>query len=82
LALACPDCNANKGPNLTAIDPDTDLVVPLFNPRTDFWENHFDWLNAQLISGTSIDRATIRLLKMNEEERVVMREELRRRGEL
>lgn len=32
LALACDRCNAYKGPNLTSIDPDTNLVVPLFNP--------------------------------------------------
>ena len=82
LALACPDCNAHKGPNLTAVDPDTELVVPLFNPRTDTWEVQFQWLGAQLISRTPIGRATIRLMKMNEEERVAMREELRARGEL
>jgi hypothetical protein len=71
-----------KGPNLTAVDPDTDLVVPLFNPRTDAWEVHFQWLGALLIGRTPIGRATIRLLRMNEEERMAMREELRRRGGL
>jgi 5-methylcytosine-specific restriction endonuclease McrA len=80
LALACPDCNAHKGPNLTAVDPDTDLVVPLFNPRTDRWDDHFQWLGAQLFGSTSIGRATGRLLEMNDVERVAMREELR--GEL
>jgi 5-methylcytosine-specific restriction endonuclease McrA len=33
LALACPDCNAKKGPNLTTVSPDTGRVVELFNPR-------------------------------------------------
>jgi len=33
LALACPDCNAHKGPNLTSVDPETEQVVALFNPR-------------------------------------------------
>jgi len=41
LALACDRCNAYKGPNLTSIDPDTNAVVPLFNPRQDAWGDHF-----------------------------------------
>jgi len=28
-----PDCNAFKGANLTAMDPETDEVVSVFNPR-------------------------------------------------
>jgi hypothetical protein len=32
-ALACPHCNRFKGPNLTSFDPETDALVPLFNPR-------------------------------------------------
>jgi 5-methylcytosine-specific restriction endonuclease McrA len=37
LALACDrcKCNAYKGPNLTSIDPHSNAVVPLFNPRQD-----------------------------------------------
>jgi hypothetical protein len=35
LALACPDCNLRKGPNLTGIDPETGAVVRLFHPRRD-----------------------------------------------
>jgi hypothetical protein len=31
LALACDRCNLHKGPNLSAIDPDTRQVVLLFN---------------------------------------------------
>ena len=41
LALACDRCNAYKGPNLTSIDPETNAVVPLFNPREDIWGDHF-----------------------------------------
>jgi 5-methylcytosine-specific restriction endonuclease McrA len=40
LALACDRCNAYKGPNLTSIDPETNAVVALFNPRTDTWGEH------------------------------------------
>ena len=32
LAWACPRCNERKGTNLSAVDPDTNRVVRLFNP--------------------------------------------------
>ena len=35
--IRCP----NRGPNLTAIDPATATVVPLFHPRLDAWDAHF-----------------------------------------
>ena len=40
LALACPDCNAHKGPNLTSIDPETGGLAALFNPRQNIWSEH------------------------------------------
>ena len=41
LALACLHCNVHKGPNLSGIDPETNKIEPLFNPRTDTWADHF-----------------------------------------
>ncbi len=41
LALACDRCNAFKGPNLSSIDPFTNKIVNLFNPRLDVWGEHF-----------------------------------------
>ena len=37
LALACPECNLRKGPNLTGMDPDIGIVTRLIQPRTDRW---------------------------------------------
>jgi 5-methylcytosine-specific restriction endonuclease McrA len=37
LALACPDCNAHKGPNLVGVDPASGETARLFNPRVDRW---------------------------------------------
>ncbi len=69
LALACFHCNLHKGPNLTAIDPITKEVVPLFNPRHQQWVAHFR-PNADAIEGASaIGRATAALLKMNAADR-------------
>jgi hypothetical protein len=41
LALACPDCNFKKGPNLATISPDSGQMVELFNPRRHRWADHF-----------------------------------------
>ena len=81
LALACPDCNAHKGPNLTSVDSLTDTVVLIFNPRTEKWEDHFVRQEAVILGVTAVGRATVELLNMNEAERVEMREELLTNGE-
>ncbi|MBI4663416.1 MAG: HNH endonuclease [Verrucomicrobia bacterium] len=43
LAWACARCNERKGTNLSGVDPDTNRVVRLFNPRRDRWSRHFVW---------------------------------------
>src|SRR5207248_6166772 len=43
LALACPHCNGHKWAHTSAPDPTSAEVVPLFNPRVDRWEEHFQW---------------------------------------
>jgi hypothetical protein len=76
LALACPKCNRKKGPNLSGIDPVTKAVVPLFHPRNDNWQDHFQW-NGPLINGlTACGRATIAVLDLNQDERVRLRQAL------
>jgi hypothetical protein len=74
LALACPNCNRNKGSDIATIDRDTRQVTLLYNPRTQQWGEHFR-LNGALIEGLSAEgRVTIRILQINEpsylEERV------------
>jgi hypothetical protein len=80
LALACPDCNAHKGPNLTSIDPETGRLVALFNPRRDVWSEHFSFDGPMIVGRTPAGRATVRLLYMNEEARVEMRWRLQQAG--
>lgn len=76
LALACPDCNRHKGPNLTTLDPRTRRLVTLFNPRSDTWSEHFVYQGAILKGLTPIGDATARLLQVNSVERIEMRAEL------
>jgi hypothetical protein len=65
--LACPSCNRHKATRVKALDSETDQDVPLFDPRRQFWTDHFRWHEGGLyIVGTSpIGRATIDALHMN-----------------
>jgi hypothetical protein len=74
LALACPDCNLRKGPNLTGIDPQTGEVVRLFHPRRDSWFDHFAYEEQYVVGTTSVGRTTVTLLEMNDPERRRIRE--------
>lgn len=80
LALACPDCNAKKGPNVATISADTGGLVELFNPRLHRWEEHFESVGPVIAGTSEIGRATVRLLNMNEEERMIVRAQLQAEG--
>jgi hypothetical protein len=69
LALACFHCNRRKANRLTALDPDSGVEVPLFNPRQDEWGAHFTWSAECLwvIGLTAVGRATIVALALNRE---------------
>jgi hypothetical protein len=80
LALACSQCNLHKGTNLAGVDPDTEAIVVLFNPRTDRWSEHFTWRGPMIVGGTPVGRTTIATLDMNKPERVELRQWLIREG--
>lgn len=82
LALACHQCNLHKGTNLTGVDPDTNEVTRLFDPRRDRWEDHFGRNGPFLIGRTATGRTTIWLLEMNSEERMELRRLLLALGEV
>jgi hypothetical protein len=67
LWLSCPSCNRFKGIKVEAVDPETQIVVPLFNPRTQNWFEHFQWSEdaTRIIGSTAIGRVTIEALKLN-----------------
>lgn len=73
LCLACPRCNASKGPNIAGLDPLTKKIFSLFNPRRHKWRTHFRWDGAQLIGKTPIGRATISVLAINDVGAVAVR---------
>ena len=76
LALACPRCNRNKGPNIAGVDPVNRKIGPLFHPRRDRWSDHFRWHGPRLIGLTEAGRITIRVLGINQPEALRIRREL------
>jgi hypothetical protein len=73
LALACERCNAYKGTNLSAVDPETGAVALLFHPRADGWDEHFEIVNFRIVGRTPTGRATVRLLQFNQRRRIELR---------
>ena len=45
-------CNTYKSSHAGGHDPETQGLTPLFNPRTDAWEAHFDWNGPEIIGTT------------------------------
>jgi hypothetical protein len=75
LAYACQGCNSFKYTKTTAIDPISNVEVPLFHPRRQRWSEHFAWnADATLIIGvTATGRATVEALRLNRQELVNLR---------
>jgi hypothetical protein len=75
LCLSCPDCNAYKGSDIGSLDPVTNILTPLFNPRTQHWDDHFlihrDTGHLEAI--TPEGRVTIELLRLNSPEQIEVR---------
>jgi hypothetical protein len=80
LVLACLECNRYKGSDLTALDPLTHEITPIFNPRAQVWKEHFMFQNLRIAGQTATGRATASLLRFNTRERLVQRQVLRRVG--
>ena len=74
LAWSCHRCNAYKGTNLAAVDPQSAAIVPLFHPRRDTWSEHFAAHGNQLVGLTPMGRATVHLLRFNDAYRLELRE--------
>ena len=80
LALACLQCNRFKGPNIASVDPETNRIVPLFNPRTDSWSEHFRVEGGRIIPLTPGARATAALLNFDDPDRQEARQKLVQAG--
>ncbi|MCC6801311.1 MAG: HNH endonuclease, partial [Anaerolineae bacterium] len=80
LCLSCADCNRYKGSDLCSFDPASGEIVALFHPRRDVWQQHFRFDAGEIHALTPQGQITIRLLRLNDEERIVERLRLWRLG--
>jgi hypothetical protein len=78
LALSCMVCNRRKGSDIGSIDPETGNLVPLFNPRTQRWADHFTLDGAHIVGLTAVGRTTVAFLQLNAFERLTERAALLR----
>jgi HNH endonuclease len=77
LALACPHCNAYKWAHTSGTDPVSGSTLPLFNPRTEVWSDHFQWSMQEpgvLEGKTPLGRATIAQLQINDPDLLAIRQ--------
>ncbi|MDM8527976.1 HNH endonuclease [Anaerolineales bacterium HSG24] len=67
LWLACARCNRYKSNKTVVIDPQTNQLVFLFNPRIQNWFDHFEWSSdgIRVIGLTAIGRATVACLQLD-----------------
>lgn len=71
LSLACYKCNGYKGSNVAALDPATSEATKLYNPRRQKWDEHFQVNSDATLTGlTPEGRATIAVLRINDESRI------------
>ncbi len=78
LALSCQGCNSHKHTKITAMDPESGMEVPLYNPRRQRWLDHFEWSAdfTTIVGLTPLGRATVATLHMNREGVVNLRHAL------
>jgi hypothetical protein len=69
LWLACPICNRHKSDKTSAVDTESGEIVPLFNPRTQNWFEHFRWNDdgIRIIGLTPVGRASVVALHLSDD---------------
>jgi HNH endonuclease len=74
LALSCSTCNRFKAADIGTYLDGNKRFIRLFNPRIDNWFKHFEVNNGEIIALNSIARATIKLLDLNNPDRIILRQ--------
>jgi len=74
LGYACVFCNLQKGTDLGSIIWRTREIVRFFNPRLDFWGEHFRLEENVIQALTEIGEVTVRIFDFNSEPRILERQ--------
>jgi hypothetical protein len=80
LQLACPSCNLSKSDRTELTDPETGSAVPIFNPRTHAWTQHFRFDDVTIVGLTPIGRAIVAAFDLNSTRRMRIRQAERQFG--
>ena len=69
LWLARPICNRHKSDKIAGTDPESGDTVPLFNPCTQAWADHFRWSEdgLRIVGLTPVGRATVEALHLSDD---------------
>lgn len=82
IAFSCQPCNNAKSDKVEGFDDVTGTTVPLYNPRTQNWLDHFEWSEdfTFIVGVTPIGRVTVSTLRLNRPNLVGLREIFRDLG--
>ncbi len=82
LAFACWHCNRHKGTDISSFDFEANgELTRFFNPRKDGWTEHFQFSESGKIKPLTAEaRVTIKILRINDAERIEERRELMEAG--
>jgi hypothetical protein len=78
LAVACVCCNQAKGSDIGSIHWESGTFIRFFNPRTDWWSDHFTLVDYRIEPLTTIGAVTARIFGFNRTERLLERQALAR----
>ncbi len=76
LAWSCYTCNNGKGSDVGTVLLPGKTFIRLFNPREDVWSEHFEMESGVIYAKSPIGEATIKILNLNEVERIIERNNL------
>jgi hypothetical protein len=76
LASACAACNNSKGSDLGTLAGPRSELTRLFHPRSDRWAECFQLHGARIDPHGAVGEATIKLLQINDDQRVRERQVL------
>ncbi len=79
LAFSCLSCNRFKGTDIGSLT-EKGKLTRFYNPRTDNWLEHFQIVGNMILGITDIGEVTVKILRINDEERLEEREYLQEMG--
>ena len=79
LAFSCLSCDRFKGTDIGSLTEKA-ILTRFYNPRIDNWLEHFQIIGNMILGITDIGEVTVKILRINDEERLEEREYLQNMG--